>query len=679
MTVTERHALEVLRELALNNTADEHVGDDYQSDGYGEMVLDGTEPLDVSHAGALVRHGLIPCSPITPKVAVTVHMLNLYHTTRQCCPHLLIQAYIKSLCNMHKVFVAFVSNLVCRALQHDQPDWRLKHSCPPCTYRLQDKPAMHFLMLFAQDRNDSLNLHRIGRWATDSDGNLCAECWKNMKDNAMQKMWNIFDKSGVFIAVCQHGFCLLIADMVQSGEQSKYALAVTSKLLDAFGLDLGGGYDIGCQFKTTLASSILGKCAQSLNYMSLVNAFHGHTHNRLCQLDNLMTYVEGLGLEDLEGCEWVFSKSNALALRQAIASYFEHSNEMEVYANLISDPAIFKLWLDEEHVYLKSLLHELPEETLQMEYWQWLINLATSRQDLKAILSTWTIITAQSAAPIWSDSSATRRRETMHCHAQENYEKDLKVVQELEGCLGITCCWVPEDKEWQAAAHLVANRKYQHALDNIDYLILTIAGYKLRKHIGKALQTRLAAIRAALTHYNTTVKALGRQTLEFDEVVEYAFLADFDLLRDTWQDVSTRPWALPTAQLTINTYFKLCWAEEEVVRLNVEICRIVTYLVDKDRYVRACEALYQGAHPALAYQISRYRTIHSQFTLLHLHYLKKISHLPGFNGMLSPGISTSCGLGDSASVPQHVHIEAILSSSPIHELAVDDSNERCRE
>jgi len=126
--------------------------------------------------------------------------------------------------------------------------------------------------------------------------------------------------------------------------RSKYALTVTSRLLDAFGSGLGGGYDIGCRFKTTLASSILGECARSLNYTSLVNAFHGHAHNRLCQLDNLTTYIEGLGLEDLEGCERAFSKSNALALsiryasvfhrRQAIAYYFEYNDEMEVYTNL---------------------------------------------------------------------------------------------------------------------------------------------------------------------------------------------------------------------------------------------------------------------------------------------------------------------------------------------------------
>jgi hypothetical protein len=119
---------------------------------------------------------------------------------------------------------------------------------------------------------------------------------------------------------------------------------VVSKLLDAFGNDLGGGYDIGCRFKTTLSRSVLGPRARELNHTSLVGAFHGHAHQRLCQLDHLATYVDGLGLEDLEGCKQTFSKSNALAStvryasvfhrRQAIANYFQHNDEYEVYANL---------------------------------------------------------------------------------------------------------------------------------------------------------------------------------------------------------------------------------------------------------------------------------------------------------------------------------------------------------
>ena len=111
-----------------------------------------------------------------------------------------------------------------------------------------------------------------------------------------------------------------------------------------FGKDLGGGYDIGCQFKTTLDHSHLGALARSLNHTCLVGAFHGHAHRRLCQLDHLTTYTKGLGLEDLETCERTFSKSNALAStiryasafhrKQAISGYFQHNDDFEVYANL---------------------------------------------------------------------------------------------------------------------------------------------------------------------------------------------------------------------------------------------------------------------------------------------------------------------------------------------------------
>jgi hypothetical protein len=106
--------------------------------------------------------------------------------------------------------------------------------------------------------------------------------------------------------------------------RAKYPLAIVEALLEAFGSDLGGGYDIGCHFKTTLANSGLGERAQDLNYTALVGSFHGHAHNCLCQLTHLATYVKGLGLEDLEGCERFFARSNALASAMRHASIFHH-------------------------------------------------------------------------------------------------------------------------------------------------------------------------------------------------------------------------------------------------------------------------------------------------------------------------------------------------------------------
>ena len=137
---------------------------------------------------------------------------------------------------------------------------------------------------------------------------------------------------------------------------AKYPLACVAKLLDAFGEDLGGGFDIGCKFKTTLANSPLGPCARQLRHTCLVGAFHGHAHNRLCQLQHLAVYVRGLGLEDLEGCECAFSKSNALAAalryasifhrKQAIAAYFDHNNTFKVYPNLSNSTFVYSWSLE---------------------------------------------------------------------------------------------------------------------------------------------------------------------------------------------------------------------------------------------------------------------------------------------------------------------------------------------
>ena len=74
-----------------------------------------------------------------------------------------------------------------------------------------------------------------------------------------------------------------------------------------------------------------------------------------------------------------------------------------------------------------------------------------------------------------------------------------------------------------------------------------ITGYKLCKHIAKALQTHSQAIHSVLDSYNAAAHALTPpcQQLEWKDIIEYAFLVDFDLLCDTHQDISHCPWATP--------------------------------------------------------------------------------------------------------------------------------------
>jgi Kyakuja-Dileera-Zisupton transposase len=283
-------------------------------------------------------------------------------------------------------------------LNRNSKDYRISNNCPACTYRLTDEPKLVFSMLYTVDGNDSLKriIRReavpttaasdvgitpvlgacsestdtrvagqgiyltnafVDTWSKDNisaicptynededDGNPCADRWRNMKSTLTSKMWGVFEETGLFLALCRHGFVLMMADMIRSGELSKYALAVVQKMIEIFGADLGLGYDIGCRFRTTLDNSPLGPKARQNNHRCLVGAFHGHAHNRLCQSQNLATYVTGLGLEDLEGNERFFSKSNSLASstryastfhrRQAIANYAAYTDTFETYQNL---------------------------------------------------------------------------------------------------------------------------------------------------------------------------------------------------------------------------------------------------------------------------------------------------------------------------------------------------------
>jgi hypothetical protein len=46
----------------------------------------------------------------------------------------------------------------------------------------------------------------------------CTERWQNMKEDIVGRAWGMFDETGFFLSLCRHGFVLIIADMVMSGE-----------------------------------------------------------------------------------------------------------------------------------------------------------------------------------------------------------------------------------------------------------------------------------------------------------------------------------------------------------------------------------------------------------------------------------------------------------------------------
>ncbi|KIJ28781.1 hypothetical protein M422DRAFT_91237, partial [Sphaerobolus stellatus SS14] len=148
-------------------------------------------------------------------------------------------------------------------------------------------------------------------------------------------MWAMFEETGIFLVACRHGFILLFYDIIQSGElqehyRAKYPLAITSKLIGLFGSDIAVGYDIGCAFASTIASSpLIGSKAKEADVSFFVPTFHKHAHNRGCQVCWHPLYNTLASLEDFKTRERIFSMSNHLTSTTRFASKFHRQQAIE--------------------------------------------------------------------------------------------------------------------------------------------------------------------------------------------------------------------------------------------------------------------------------------------------------------------------------------------------------------
>lgn len=128
-----------------------------------------------------------------------------------------------------------------------------------------------------------------------------------------------------------------------------------------------------------------------------------------------------------------------------------------------------------------------------------------------------------------------------------------------------------------------------------------------------------------------------RPLLSWESVITAVNLADFDLLKSTRQDIRKLEWAQPANREGMVMYFKIKRAKEEIIRLNVEIRRLLTFLYDDhvDHYRAVCANIITD--PTLAFEMStrsQYRNkIHEEI----VKRLLQTSRLPGFSGSLFHG------------------------------------------
>ncbi|KAJ7088984.1 hypothetical protein C8R44DRAFT_892604 [Mycena epipterygia] len=571
-----------------------------------------------------------------------------------------------------------------------------------------------------------LNINELNSAETDEltkSVDTCVERWKAAGPEARKKMFTLFTIAGIFLTVCRHGHVVVMCDMIRSGELMKYPLAMVKWMLDHYGGDIGLGYDIMCAFWKTLKRSSLGAKVTAMRWQGVVPAFHGHAHNRPCQIGWHPVYVDGVGLEDFEECERTFSLSNHLAASTRLATAFHRQQQINehfqfhdqdkhaasgnfIYQNYRqalekislnrSQLSVLELTLGtsaddykQDHIaevqYFESLRSEPQDIQHTSDYVEWLqkhtraveasdqAKLDFQRLDFNIINNGYT--TKQIAA-------VRTRYRTMYAKLVTIEEGVCRF--EEEHCIEVR--WATDSAQYQEALAMTTDRKYKSALDLVERLVvqrlfemtkLGMSGlaYKLRDQISKALKTRSEAIRRAILVLNEAGAGLTppREALSFAEVVSIASLAEFDLLRETRRDIGEQAWTQPTRRQAGTLYFGIKRAKEEVQRLNVEISRLLTFLIDEHvDYYKAISATLL-ANPPLATELQRHWFHATRIGTSIVKRLASVGRLTGFSGSFFPGVREGRDPERGDGVPPPHWLAAVLG---IEQLQVEyDEND----
>ncbi|CAA7264087.1 unnamed protein product [Cyclocybe aegerita] len=532
----------------------------------------------------------------------------------------------------------------------------------------------------------------------------CANTWKNASADEKKQMWQLFREAGAFAGACRHGMILWIVDMVKSGELAKYPLALVAKALDTLGTRLLIGYDIGCAFSSTIASSSLGPKFQASGSRCCVNAFHGYSHNYLCQVHNHPNVIVGMGLEDLEVMEHIFSASNQLAPVIRYATRFRRRVLIDLF---------FRQWDDDKYLNLPTFLYDnykqalkiIREDSIALEeamkashvlltlgketdydvhavaYVELLQKLAKLTRLYDDKTSSFLVATpseyrsaeagagATTGETYGSELSKTRWLETEHKHLDTEHQSVLKEVMEFELKLGITTTWTPSTPEYINALTYKDRRDYD---------------------IVKALQNRSKTIQKAVKTYNAAALALKppKPTIDWGTVSHFKFLEDFPLLRNTKADIDGKPWAKPVIREIIKQHHRLCRAREEITRCNVEIRRLHTYIIDEGKDFERALLRCTPAIGPLGGAVKEFIHRRTRANISVLTRLARIYKFEEFSGNSTPGVrkgqapmdisedsavqpAVAASEHENLNVPSTVQQDRLITP---HDIANDDSD-----
>jgi hypothetical protein len=151
--------------------------------------------------------------------------------------------------------------------------------------------------------------------------------------------------------------------------------------------------------------------------------------------------------------------------------------------------------------------------------------------------------------------------------------------------------------------------------------------------------------------------------MTWSTVLKAATVADFDLLRDTRTDIRRLPWTEPSRREATTYYFGIKRAREEIVRLNVEITRLLTFMFDTHVDYHHAIQRYITEDPPLAFSLTQQWLYEDRINESVVRKLVQTSQLRGFTGNLTIGSRIGRDTALSKDVPLPCWVSLIQSTS----------------
>lgn len=163
--------------------------------------------------------------------------------------------------------------------------------------------------------------------------------------------------------------------------------------------------------------------------------------------------------------------------------------------------------------------------------------------------------------------------------------------------------------------------------------------------------------------------------LQWNDIVHYGFLSEFKLLKHSHsqQDVLCKPWMVPGNREVAAKYFKLKRAYEELQRLNVEICRLRTFIHDEDTFLAAHVECLSPVDSMLAREVEELRMQRLRINSVHIAQLDAIEALPGFSGSRGCGTRRGNSTPSKSSALAHADADAADEDGEWDDIAADDT------